>query len=91
MSKNRNRTKLKKTETNRAYNIKYKHYRNDYCFICAKRSGNFYADCSPGNLSARGRHGSGKPVYSHKAREYKTWKYNRKTKYKTKNNERRIR
>jgi hypothetical protein len=54
----------------------------DYCFICQKRSGSWYYDCSPNKVW--GRHGNGKPIYSHKYREYKSWKHNRKTQWKTK-------
>lgn len=52
----------------------------DYCFICQKRSGSWYYDCSPSKVW--GRHGNGKPIYSHKYREYKSWKHNRKTQWK---------
>lgn len=82
MSKNRNRAKLKKAESNRTYNIIFKHYENNYCYICQKRAGSFYANCSPANMHAKGRHGSGKRIFRHKYREYKTWKHNRKTRWK---------
>ena len=51
-----------------------------YCFICQRRSGSWYYDCSPKKVW--GRHGNGKPIYSYKFREYKSWKYNRKTQWK---------
>jgi hypothetical protein len=52
----------------------------NYCFICSKRCGNWYYDCSPSKIW--GRHGSGKPIYSHKHREFRCWKHNRKTQWK---------
>lgn len=82
MSKNRNRAKLEKAESNRTYNIIFKHYENNYCYICQRRGGSFYASCSPGEMNARGVHGSGKRIYSFKFREFKTWKYNRLTHWK---------
>jgi len=85
MSVNRNRAKLNKAENNRDYNLIYKHYMNDYCFICSKRSGSFYVSCSPADMHHKGRHGNRRPIYRHKFREYKTWKHNRKTKWKEKN------
>ena len=36
--------------------------------------------CSP--TIVYGRHGNGKPIQSHKRREFRSWKYNRKTKWK---------
>lgn len=77
-----NSSVLKKAKTNREYNLIYKHDENDYCYVCQRRGGNFYASCSPGYLHARGIHGSGKRIYRHKAREFKTWKYNRKKQWK---------
>lgn len=82
MSKNKNRAKLNKSKDGRTYSIIYKRYMNDYCFICSKRCGNFYASCSPANMRARGIHGSKKLIYAYKFREYKTWKHNRKTHWK---------
>jgi hypothetical protein len=82
MSKNRNRAKFDKEVGNREYKIKLKREQYNYCYICAKRSGNFYADCSPANMHSKGVHGSGKRIFRHKFREFKTWKYNRKTKWK---------
>ena len=52
----------------------------NYCFICQKRSGSWYYDCSPTYIC--GRHGNGKPIQWWKRREFRTWKYNRKTQYK---------
>jgi hypothetical protein len=51
-----------------------------YCPICSKRYGSWYYDCKPSKVG--GRHGNGKPIYSYKYREYKNWKYNRKTQWK---------
>lgn len=82
MSKNRNRARLKPASNNREYTLINKHFEHDYCYICQRRAGSFYASCSPGEMNARGVHGSGKRIYRHKAREFKTWKYNRKTKWK---------
>jgi hypothetical protein len=84
MSKNRNRAKLNKAKKSREYTKIAKHFYHDYCYICAKRSGSFYIDCSPQNMRSKGIHGSGKPIYTYKYREYKSWKYNRKTKWKEK-------
>ena len=39
----------------------------NYCPICSKRCGSWYYDCAPSTIW--GRHGSGKPIYSHKYRE----------------------
>jgi hypothetical protein len=52
----------------------------NYCPICSKRCGSWFYDCAPSKVW--GRHGSGKPIYSHKYREYKSWKHNRKTQWK---------
>ena len=82
MSVNTNRAKLKKAKNSRVYTITYKHYMNDYCYICARRCGNFYGSCSPADMNAKGVHGSNKRIYAHKFREFKTWKHNRKTKWK---------
>ena len=54
----------------------------NYCFICQKRNGSWYWQCDKFGWSGGPRHGNGKPVYPHKQREYKTWKYNRKTQWK---------
>lgn len=53
----------------------------DYCFICQKRSGSWYYSCHPADYKLY-RHGSGKPIQNYKFREFKSWKYNRKTQYK---------
>ena len=81
MSKNRNRAKFDKEITSRNYTIMLKRELYNYCYICSKRCGCFYADCSPADLHSKGRHSNGKAIYTFKFREYKTWKYNRKTKY----------
>lgn len=82
MSTNRNRAKLNKAKDSREYIILLKREEYNYCYICAKRCGSFYVDCSPQNMHAKGIHGSGKLVYKYKYRAFKTWKHNRKTKWK---------
>lgn len=82
MSKNRNRKRLAKANNSKEYIIILKHDVYNYCYICSKRCGSFYADCSPQNMHAKGIHGSGKLIYVYKFREYKSWKYNRKYKWK---------
>lgn len=85
MSINRNRAKLKKAETNREYRLVLMHVEYNYCYICQKRAGSFFANCSPANMHAKGRHGSGRRIFRHKYREFKTWKYNRNKQWKEKN------
>jgi hypothetical protein len=80
MSYNRNRARLNKAENSREYK-KILFHELTYCYICARRYGSHYYSCHPADLSAY-RHGSGKPIYSYTYRSYKTWKHNRKTKYK---------
>lgn len=82
MSKNRNRANFNKAQTSREYTYRLKHYYNCYCYICARRCGNFYGSCSPADMNAKGVHGSNKRIYTYKYREFKTWKYNRKTRWK---------
>lgn len=82
MSTNRNRAKFNKAQTSREYIYKLKHYYNCYCYICQRRAGSFYASCSPADMHAKGVHGSGKRIYTYKFRMFKTWKHNRKTKWK---------
>lgn len=77
------RKKLLNVTDNRTYNILYKQFVFNYCYICQRRAGSYFADCSPSGMQSKGRHGSGKYIYRYKARWYKTWKYNRKTQYKT--------
>lgn len=55
----------------------------DYCYICQKRNGSWYYDCSP--TFVWGRHGNGKPIQSWKRRAFKSWKHNRLTQWKNKN------
>ena len=83
MSENTNRAKLSKAENNREYNIILKHWVYNYCYICARRCGSFYYDCSPASMRNKGRHGNGKPIYTSKFRSFKTWKHNRKEKWKS--------
>lgn len=81
MSKNFNRKELKDCVTNKEYKIKLLKNIFYYCPICSKRNGMLYYSC---NVYSRvkGRHGSGKPIFNHDYREYKNWKYNRKTQFK---------
>jgi hypothetical protein len=67
---------------NRTYNILYKNSIHTYCFICQRRVGSYFADCSPSGYNSKGIHGSGKYLYSTKFRSYKTWKHNRRTQWK---------
>jgi len=48
------------------------------CFVCQKRSGCWYYDCSTSSHKVK-RHSSGKIV---RQRECKSWKHNRKTQWK---------
>lgn len=73
--------KLKNVTDNRTYNIIYKGIVLAACRVCQKRAGNYYKIACDG-AKRWGRHGSGKPIYSHKHREYQSWKHNRKTQYK---------
>lgn len=84
MSINRNRSKLNKSLTSREYQVKQLTYEYDYCLICSKRSGSFYYDCSPMTMKSKGRHGNGRVITTFDYREYRTWKYNRKTQWKSK-------
>lgn len=81
MSIHRNRAKLNKANTDRESKI-IERITESYCLICNKRSGTHHWDCSPSNIQTKHRHGSGKAIYAHKYRSFKSWKYNRKTKYK---------
>ena len=80
MSVNHNRAQLSEL-TGREYTIKYKRSIYSYCYICSKRAGSYYYYCNPSTMGAK-RHGSGRVIENHKARSYRTWKYNRKTKWK---------
>jgi hypothetical protein len=82
MSKHRNRALLTTSLTSKEYKLKQQKHYYDYCLICSKRCGSFYYDCSPQTMRAKGRHGNGKIISTFDAREYRTWKYNRKTQYK---------
>ncbi len=66
--------------TNKERKVKQMNETYCYCFICNKRNGSWYYDCSPSKIW--GRHGKGNPIYSHKFIEYKSWKHNRKTQWK---------
>lgn len=82
MSKNRNRAKLRKSLNSREYSLKFKKEKYSYCYICQRRSGSWYYDCSPSDLRCKHRHGNGKRIEGYKYRSYKTWKHNRKTRWK---------
>ena len=84
MSKNRNISKLNKAKTNKEY-IKLQKDTTIYCQICAKRAGDYGATCAPIRWTTNWRAGYKNPrkvIASWQAREYRTWKYNRKTKWK---------
>lgn len=81
MSKNRNRAKLNRAATRNEMMI-LERVSESYCLICNRRSGSHHYDCSPSNISTKNRHGSGKPIEPHKYRSYKSWKYNRRTRWK---------
>lgn len=82
MSKNRNRAKLNPSLTSREYRIKMMKDEYSYCYICQKRSGSWYYDCSPTSSRAKHRHGNGRIISTWEHRSYKTWKHSRKTKWK---------
>lgn len=79
MSRNFNRARFKKAETNREFRAIMFKFTYNYCFICSRRAGSFHYSCKG---YVRNRHGSGKPIEHHDRREYRTWKYNRKTQFK---------
>ena len=78
----RNRKKLNKCLNSREYKIALMKYVYDYCFICSKRCGSYYYDCSPMNSKSNGRHGSGKLISTFDSRNFRTWKHTRKTQWK---------
>lgn len=59
----------------REYKIKHMRAIYNYCYICQRRAGSWYADCSP--IKKHGRHGSGKPISGKDYRSYRTWKHTR--------------
>lgn len=73
---------INKTTNNKIFNQLYKGKIYCICYICQRRAGNYYADCSLGGINAVGVHGSGKLVYTSKARQYKSWKHNRNKQWK---------
>ena len=81
MSIHRNRAKLKKAINNKETLI-FERIQESYCLICNRRSGTHHWDCSPSNIQAKHRHGSGKAIFAHKYRSYKSWKHNRTKQYK---------
>ena len=80
MSVNRNRAKFNKAQNRREYRLIMMRYEYDYCHICQKRAGSFYAQCD--GSKRFGWHGNGKQIFAADYRAYKTWKHNRKTKLK---------
>ncbi len=64
----RKKNALNNVTDNRSYNIIYKNT-DQYCYICCRRSGRYGAYCGPSNFGKQ-------------RRSYRTWKYNRKTKWK---------
>lgn len=80
MSKNRNRAKLNKAQTGREFSILQMSYIKGNCRICQKRAGSPYANCD--GRKRFGWHGNGKQIFGKDYRAYKTWKHNRKTRWK---------
>lgn len=68
--------------SSKEYKVLLKRRIHNTCYICQKRSGSYYADCSPAGAHSKGYHGSGKYIYTTKYREFKSWKYNRRRQYK---------
>jgi hypothetical protein len=73
MSKNRNRAKLDKAECGRNYHIIYL---NELYPIYWEEGVNFYPRYRRGFKNSR------KPIQRYKQRMYRSWKHNRKTKWK---------
>ena len=85
MSTNRNRAKLNKAKSNKEYKVILNYFYVVDCPICAKRAGSFTATCYPIRWQVKWRRGFKNPqkmVSTREARTYRTWKYNRKTKWK---------
>lgn len=82
MSKNRNRAKLNKCLTQKEYRLRLMKEKYSYCYVCQKRSGSWYYDCSPADMKCKHRHGNGRKIERYMHRSYRTWKYNRKTQWK---------
>lgn len=77
----KNKKRLSTVTNSRTFNILNKGIIFDgNCHICQKRTGSYYANCD--GKPRWGFHGNGKPIFSKHRRAYKTWKYNRKTKWK---------
>lgn len=77
---NKKRKGLNKVTDNKTYNVIYKKFVFNYCYICQRRAGSYYANCD--GKKRWGYHGNGKPIYSRDYRRYKSWKHNRRTQYK---------
>ena len=83
MSVNYNRKQLNKFLNPREYRLRKLKEEYSYCLICCKRSGSFYYSCHPSDVQSKHRHGNGKHLSGHDIRKYRTWKYNRKTQWKS--------
>jgi hypothetical protein len=84
MSKNRNRALLNKAINNKEYLILEKN-ETVYCQICAKRAGRYGATCGPVRWTHPWRRGFKNPrkaIATWQAREYRSWKHNRKKQWK---------
>ena len=84
MSVNKSRAKLKKANNNKEYN-KLQKNETIYCQICAKRAGSYGATCGPVRWTHYWRAGYKNPrkaIATWQAREFRTWKYNRKNQWK---------
>lgn len=84
MSKKRNRAELNKANNNREYQILQKN-ETVYCHVCAKRAGRFGATCGPVRWTKpwrRGYKNAKKAIATWQARSYRSWKHNRKTRWK---------
>ena len=64
--------------TNKEYKIKKMKSIYCYCFICQKRTGSWYYECTPEQFKKVVRRGDGRIIY----RPQKNWKKFRKTQWK---------
>lgn len=80
MSKKRNRSRLEKANNSKEYHLLQMKFAHSYCYICQKRAGSFYAQCD--GRKRFGWHGNRKQIFAADYRAFKTWKHNRKTKWK---------
>lgn len=85
MSKNRNRKRTAKALTKKEYKAVFNLVHRTDCIICARRAGTHLATCYPVRYNVGYRRGFKNPhkgVSTAKAREFRSWKHNRKTKWK---------